>query len=536
MKELEEALKLHKNGQIDKAAETYQKLVDQDCKIPEVYQNLGAIQRSKGNLIKAKEVLYQGHLKFPTENGILRNLGNCMLDLGENVIAVSIFRKLLYRLKYDCDVGIQLYRALNNIGLQRLAYAVILDLYSMASEAESNTLIASLIESIVNIAKIDGYDLKYYSELFDTLEKKLDMGSVESSYSSAMILAQLWSHMGCVEKVKYWYKEAEDRVLKKSDAGKLSDKIVLEWTIFSWNTSIFYLKKGDLELGWRLYEYGLQVPAKGKQKWQRSLVKNYSSEELPIWRPDRNFPGAKVLVLGEQGIGDTMMFSLMLQPLSSYGCRIYFYPGKRLTDIYRRSLPMVEVIDEPDNDRHRYDFQIPVGSLTRYLGAKLEAYAGIKSNLKANRSEASILRKKYTNGCERTRLIGISWQGGGRVERIGIKSIKLDAFLPLMNIKDTVYVSLQYGNTSPHVNRFNKKYDQNLICDESINALECMDKWLSQVDAMDGVISIANTTIHGAGGLGIPTLCLLSRQRDWRWIDPERHSKCYWYGCVQTLV
>ena len=28
-----------------------------------------------------------------------------------------------------------------------------------------------------------------------------------------------------------------------------------------------------------------------------------------------------------------------------------------------------------------------------------------------------------------------------------------------------------------------------------------MDKWLSQVDAMDYVISVANTTIHGAGGL-----------------------------------
>ena len=32
-----------------------------------------------------------------------------------------------------------------------------------------------------------------------------------------------------------------------------------------------------------------------------------------------------------------------------------------------------------------------------------------------------------------------------------------------------------------------------------------MDTWLSQVDAMDYVISVANTTIHGAGGLGKPT-------------------------------
>ena len=41
-----------------------------------------------------------------------------------------------------------------------------------------------------------------------------------------------------------------------------------------------------------------------------------------------------------------------------------------------------------------------------------------------------------------------------------------------------------------------------------------MDFWLDQVQAVDFVISIANTTIHGAGGLGKPTFCLLSTFAD----------------------
>ena len=61
-----------------------------------------------------------------------------------------------------------------------------------------------------------------------------------------------------------------------------------------------------------------------------------------------------------------------------------------------------------------------------------------------------------------------------------------------------------------------------------------MDGWLSQVAAMDGVISIANTTIHGAGGLGIPTLCLLSTNADWRWIEPRIYKGCYWYPSVDV--
>ena len=38
-----------------------------------------------------------------------------------------------------------------------------------------------------------------------------------------------------------------------------------------------------------------------------------------------------------------------------------------------------------------------------------------------------------------------------------------------------------------------------------------MEEWLNLVASCDAVVSVANTTIHGAGGLNIPTLCLLSR-------------------------
>ena len=59
-----------------------------------------------------------------------------------------------------------------------------------------------------------------------------------------------------------------------------------------------------------------------------------------------------------------------------------------------------------------------------------------------------------------------------------------------------------------------------------------MDSWLSQVAACDAVISVANTTIHGSGGLNIPTLCLLSRFSDWRWFDDPSVDMSYWYPSV----
>ena len=47
------------------------------------------------------------------------------------------------------------------------------------------------------------------------------------------------------------------------------------------------------------------------------------------------------------------------------------------------------------------------------------------------------------------------------------------------------------------------------------------------------IISIANTTIHGAGGLRKPTICLLGEKSDWRWLRDKNEEYSYWYPTVK---
>ena len=54
---------------------------------------------------------------------------------------------------------------------------------------------------------------------------------------------------------------------------------------------------------------------------------------------------------------------------------------------------------------------------------------------------------------------------------------------------------------------------------------------MNQVSVCDAVI-VANTTIHGAGVLNIPTLCLLGSNPDWRWFDDPLVTRSYWYPSV----
>ena len=69
------------------------------------------------------------------------------------------------------------------------------------------------------------------------------------------------------------------------------------------------------------------------------------------------------------------------------------------------------------------------------------------------------------------------------------------------------FVSLQYGDVESALNQWSKAISTHSMMKRL--TLKSMDSWLSQVAACDAVISVANTTIHGSGGLNIPTLCLL---------------------------
>ena len=145
------------------------------------------------------------------------------------------------------------------------------------------------------------------------------------------------------------------------------------------------------------------------------------------------------------------------------------------------------------------------------------------------------LRSKYLSTIksnQETKIIGISWRGGGTHTRIKEKSISVEHFFEIMcGIENVVFVSLQYGESSSAIDYWSKQ-GLKVINDQAINPLKNMDDWLSQVDSCDAVISVANTTIHGAGGLNIPTLCLLSMNSDWRWFDDNNVDQSYWYPSV----
>jgi hypothetical protein len=92
--------------------------------------------------------------------------------------------------------------------------------------------------------------------------------------------------------------------------------------------------------------------------------------------------------------------------------------------------------------------------------------------------------------------------------------------MPLLGWKSATFVSLQYGDIQKDLETLRELTGGRVIHDTEINQLVDLDGFAAQIAALDGVISISNTTIDMAGMLGVPTvhipmtICLQRSGRD----------------------
>jgi len=535
------AIVAHKAGCLDKAIDHYSKALRETSPPSTAYLNFAALLRQQSKPQEGVVVLEQGLHRYPNEAGLWNNYGNCLLDLNKGLEALAAHRKALALQPRSIDPRLSLVGNLNNLGFYHLAYSTAFVGYqNAANDEERNRFLLLLTETIF---KLEGGEIpaNKLDSIIDAVERSLRTGEGSSDPAKiSMTLCQLWIQHGNLDKaIEQRGKVLEDvqSMLESDSNAKLKQSFINSWHSLSWNLAIFLLKKGRLDPGWKLYQHGLQVPAEGPQKWQRSLKKPFSEHDVTFWRGE-SLKNKSILLLGEQGIGDSMMFATLIPSLISEGAKIYLLPGDRLVNTYKRSLPMVHTLSS--NDIHSgniktssLDFQSPIGSICQYRFTKLSDYGHCKRFLKSQKSKTEHLREKYLAG-RSLPLIGISWQGGGKPNRIPLKSVGLSTLMPIFKGIDALFVSLQYGDDGPHIQKFNAKTGCHVIHDDTIDPIADLDGWLSQVDAMDAVVSIANTTIHGAGGLGVPTMCLVSNKSDWRWIDRGIYKGCYWYQSVEA--
>jgi tetratricopeptide (TPR) repeat protein len=348
-------------------------------------------------------------------------------------------------------------------------------------------------------------DLQRYPEALASLDKALALKPdyVEALVNKGMVLHELG-------------REAE--AIASYDAALALNPSHPE---SHWNKALSLLTIGKLGDAWADFEWRWQCahfkfPPRGftQPQWDGAPVVN-----------------GKLMVWGEQGIGDEVLYSGMVKDLVERGFDLIWEADPRLVPLIQRSYPGVRAIARTTPPHSlasdpAIHAQIPTASMGQYLRREPSDFpAGRPAYFKADEKRANGYRTQLLAKGQ-TRLIGVSWIS--KNPDFGThKSSALADWAPLWTAagSHTEFVDLQYGDTAAE----RAASSLPLAHLENLDLFHDIDGLAALIRACDLVITVSNTTAHLAGALGVPVLVLVPAGNGKLWYWGGGHGTSPWY-------
>jgi hypothetical protein len=266
-------------------------------------------------------------------------------------------------------------------------------------------------------------------------------------------------------------------------------------------------------------------------RWHSKNYKSFRRVFPPAKWQGEDLSGKSILVWGEQGIGDEILFAGLIPEVAETARRCVLECEPRLQPLFARSFPNVTVIarDDPPHPitaEEKFDLQAPSGDLARWLRPNFEGFKPLGRYLRPCELTTNEIRAAY-NKIGKGLKVGISWHSGVA------KRVPLDNWGPILSIPGIQFISLQYGEHQEIIAAANAKFGVRIIDDASVDPLTDMDRFTAQLAATDAVITIDNSTLAVAAGLDIPTFALIPQMADWRYVSPD-DGNC-WHACLRQF-
>ena len=262
--------------------------------------------------------------------------------------------------------------------------------------------------------------------------------------------------------------------------------------------------------GWRLYYETFGVKHRERRDYG-----------VPDW--DGKSPGT-VLVYGEQGVGDEIMFASCLSDIDN---PVIFDCDARLLSLFSRSFDFPVYGTRfsersPLVDECKYDWQISIGQLPHFYRNNEKSFPGhafLKPDLERSLMFGALF-DTYPG-----RKIGIAWRGGCPNTGEKRRSLELSDFDSLFG-EDT-FISLEYRDVDPALA---DKYG--LKCFKETAKGESIDGLASIICNLDLVITCCTTVVYVAGALGIPCICLVPDKPSYRY---HIEGSFPWFSSVELI-
>lgn len=279
------------------------------------------------------------------------------------------------------------------------------------------------------------------------------------------------------------------------------------------NKSFALMALGRWEEGWSEFKASLGMP-------NRKARNYHADQETPRWNPKKH-EGATVVIYGEQGIGDEIMYASMIdraiEAAEAKGSRVIIECYARNADLFRGSfgVPVYGTLHEAycewpadEGVTHR----IEMGGLGEFF-----APAPFRRNrfLSADRARSAAWRSWFHEaGTHAVRpRIGIAWTGGSWETGRARRSVPFEDIVQLIRGQDATFVCLEYEDRKKDLELAPAMLNPHWATRKGADTAELA----ALVSNLDLVIAVQTSVVDLCGALGVPCWALADENPQWRY-------------------
>ncbi len=529
---LREGWRHQSEGRLQQAAELYQKVLGAEPNNSDALNLLGTLALQAGRNDMAANLLEKAIATRPEVAVYHNNLGNALRGLGRLDEAGENYRRAL-SLKPDYA------RAHNNLGvclkeLERMDEALACFRQAVALEPAFAEAWGNLGNALKSLGQLD----EAVASLDQAVRLKPDFVEAWSNRGNALTQAgRLGEAIVSLERaieLRPDFGEAHSNMgsaLRQmgrfDEALQHLDRAIELKPDFPgghWNLALFLLELGKLERGWIEHEWRL-----------REFPKLYRPFPCPRWAGEP-LAGKSLLIWGEQGVGDEILFSSGIPDAIKAGARVVVECEPRLVALLARSFPGMEVHGRENPPHPRLlqadiDYQLPMGSLARWYRPTLESFPAHRGYL-TPAPERIAHWKDWLASLGPGPKVGISWRSMKRGAYRDSYYTELSQWGEILRTAGIVFVNLQYGDCREELEDARRLLGGAIHEAPGLNLKDELDDAAALTKALDLVIAPNTSVFAMAGAVGVPTW-LLNLDSDWTMLGTDRMP---WFPDVKAYL
>jgi tetratricopeptide (TPR) repeat protein len=469
-------------GEIEAAIDAFKRALRLDPKSVDAHYNFANVLRDAGQLTEA-EPHYRNAIRLePDFADAHYNLGLALIAAERFEDAVESLNRALALSPGHADVHISLSNA--HSMLRRYVDGELHARAALDIEPDEMTAHNNLARALQGLGRTD--------EAADSMRRALSLDPENPTLHANF--GNILEDLGLIADAEASYRQAA--TLSPDFAGAHT------------NLGLLLLLTGKYDEGWREYDWRWRRP-----HWERRPFPQ------PSWNGE-NLSGKTVLAWGDEGPGDEILFASLLPKLIEAAGTCIVECAPRLAGLFERAFPGAEIHPRrarPSNRllRDDIDHQTPFTELARWLRPNLAAAPKPeRAYLTADADLAAACRERY-RALGDGPVVGIAWASGNL--RRPDRNAPLPLWDPILQLSGLTFLSLQYGDHADAIAEANGRLGVTIHEDPHIDQLKSLEQFAAQIEAVDIVVSITNTTVHMAGAIGKTVWTMLPFMPDWRY-------------------